>query len=102
MHPLKNFYTPLSRAPQKRFQSGPALANTGPAYGSCNDLSLTRRRFSGDFDQSGDQESNLPFSKAGNFLGFITFKDSHIKYALVRHFIRATLSVATGLMRSIW
>jgi len=32
MQPLKNFYTPLSGAPQKQkcFQSGPALANTCP------------------------------------------------------------------------
>jgi len=30
MHSLKNFYTPLSGAPQKCFQSGPALAYTGP------------------------------------------------------------------------
>jgi len=32
MHPLKIFSTPLSGAPQKCFQSGPALANTGPEY----------------------------------------------------------------------
>jgi len=31
MHPLKNFYTPLSGPPQKCFKSGPALANAGPA-----------------------------------------------------------------------
>jgi len=31
MHPLKNFYTPLSRTPQKCFQSGPALANADAA-----------------------------------------------------------------------
>jgi len=30
MHPLENFYTPLSGAPQKFFKSGPALANAGP------------------------------------------------------------------------
>jgi len=31
MYALKNFYTPLSGAPQKCFKSGPALANAGPA-----------------------------------------------------------------------
>jgi len=30
MHPLKNFYTPLSGVPQKCFKSAPALANAGP------------------------------------------------------------------------
>jgi len=30
MHPLKNFCTALSGAPQKCFKSGPALANAGP------------------------------------------------------------------------
>ena len=30
MHPLKNFYTPLSGATQKCFKSGPTLANDSP------------------------------------------------------------------------
>jgi len=29
MHPLKNFYTPMSGAQQKCFKLGPALANAG-------------------------------------------------------------------------
>jgi len=31
IHPLQNFHTSQSGAPQKCFQSGPALANAGPA-----------------------------------------------------------------------
>ena len=31
IHPLKNFYTPLSGAPQKCFKSDPAFANASPA-----------------------------------------------------------------------
>jgi len=33
MQPLKNFYIPLSAAPQKCVKSGPTLANAGPAHG---------------------------------------------------------------------
>jgi len=38
IHPLKNFYTPLSGTPQMCVQSGPTLVNAGPDSNGGSDL----------------------------------------------------------------
>jgi len=46
MHPLKNFYTPLSGAPQNCFKSSHALANAGPGlcFVCLEDQTLAKKR----------------------------------------------------------